>query len=118
MAGADLVLVPTALPASDHAAFIARSIIPVRAFENQVFVAYANHAGRDDAFAYAGLSGIAAPDGSDLARASETGGSVLIADIDPAALRRGPRRQSLSDRQAVRFSAGPRTHLRKTEVAP
>lgn len=85
LAGADLVLVPTALPASEHAAFIARSIVPVRAFENQVFVAYANHAGRDDAFAYAGLSGVAAPDGSDLARASETGASVLIAEIDPAA---------------------------------
>jgi predicted amidohydrolase len=85
LAGADLVLVPTALPASEHAAFIARSIIPVRAFENQVFVAYANHAGHDGAFAYAGLSGIAAPDGSDLVRASETGVSVLIAEIDPAA---------------------------------
>jgi predicted amidohydrolase len=85
LAGADLVLVPTALPASEHAAFIARSIIPVRAFENQVFVAYANHAGHDDAFAYAGLSGIAAPDGSDLIRASETGVSVLIAEIGPAA---------------------------------
>jgi 5-aminopentanamidase len=85
LGGADLVLVPTALPVSDHAAFIARSIIPVRAFENQVFVAYANHAGRDDAFAYAGLSGIAAPDGTDLARAPETGGNVLIAEIDPAA---------------------------------
>jgi predicted amidohydrolase len=85
LAGADLVLVPTALPASEHAVFIARSIIPVRAFENQVFVAYANHAGHDDAFTFAGLSGIAAPDGSDLARASETGASVLIAEIDPAA---------------------------------
>ena len=79
------MLVPTALPASEHAAFIARSIIPVRAFENQVFVAYANHAGRDGAFAYAGLSGIAAPDGSYLAHASESGGGVLIAEIDPAA---------------------------------
>jgi len=85
LGGADLVLVLTALPASGHAAFIARSIIPVRAFENQVFVAYANHAGRDDTFAYAGQSGIAAPDGTDLARAPETGGNVLIAEIDPAA---------------------------------
>jgi predicted amidohydrolase len=85
LGGADLVLVPTALPASEHAAFVAQSIIPVRAFENQVFVAYANHAGHDDAFTYAGLSGIAAPDGTDLARASETGSSVLIADINPAA---------------------------------
>ena len=76
LSGADLVLVPTALPASEHAAFIARSIIPVRAFENQVFVAYANHAGRDDAFAYAGLSGIAAPDGSDELRSATRGWSA------------------------------------------
>lgn len=82
---ADLILVPTALPASEHAGFIARSIIPVRAFENQVFVAYANHAGRDAAFSYAGLSGIAAPDGSDLARAPATGTRLLIADLDPSA---------------------------------
>lgn len=85
LAGAELVLVPTALPVCDHAVFIARSIVPVRAFENQVFVAYANHTGRDGKFTYAGLSGIAAPDGSDLARASETGAGVLIAEIDPAA---------------------------------
>ena len=53
-------------------------------------MAYANHAGHDDAFAYAGLSGIVAPDGSDLARASETGVNVLIADIDPAAFGAAP----------------------------
>jgi predicted amidohydrolase len=85
LAGVDLVLVPTALPAGDHAAFIATRIIPVRAFENQVFVAYANHAGNDGAFAYAGLSGVAAPDGSDLVRAAETGSAVLVADIEPGA---------------------------------
>ena len=48
-AGAQAVLVPTALPASDHADFIARKMIPVRAFENQLFVAYVNHCGADDA---------------------------------------------------------------------
>ena len=72
-----------------------------------MFVAYANHAGRDRAFAYAGLSGIAAPDGSYLARASETGGSVLIADIDPAAY--GTARAAnpyLTDRR-FGFSAAP-----------
>ncbi|WP_156459941.1 carbon-nitrogen hydrolase family protein [Mesorhizobium sp. Root157] len=84
-AGAQVVLVPTALPASDHADFIARKMIPVRAFENQLFVAYVNHCGADARFAYAGLSGIAAPDGTLLAAAGGTGEDLQIADLDPAA---------------------------------
>lgn len=83
-AGADLVAVPTALPASDHAAFISGSIIPVRAFENQVHVAYANHCGADENFAYAGLSRIAAPDGRTLA-AADAALCLLTADVEPAA---------------------------------
>src|SRR3546814_13294505 len=39
-AGAELILVPTALPQGHFAAFIATSVVPVRAFENQVFVVY------------------------------------------------------------------------------
>ena len=84
-AGAHLVAVPTALPASGHAEFIARSMIPVRAFENQVFVAYVNHCGADDRFAYAGLSTIAAPDGTLLAAADETLESLLVTDLQPEA---------------------------------
>ncbi len=84
-AGAQVVIVPTALPASDHAEFIARKLIPVRAFENQVFVAYINHCGGDALFSYAGLSGIAAPDGTMLAVAPETGETLLFVDLDPAA---------------------------------
>lgn len=86
-AGAQAVLVPTALPASDHADFIARKMIPVRAFENQLFVAYVNHCGFDETFAYAGLSGIAAPDGAVLAAAGDKGEELLIADLDPSAFR-------------------------------
>jgi predicted amidohydrolase len=82
-AGAQAVIVPTALPASDHAEFIARKLVPVRAFENQVFVAYVNHCGNDALFSYAGLSGIAAPDGAMLAEAPETGEALLLADIQP-----------------------------------
>ncbi len=78
----DLVIVPTALPISDHGPFIARKLVPTRAFENQVIVAYANHTGRDDLFAYQGLSTIAAPDGTMLAVADETEETVLFADID------------------------------------
>lgn len=83
LAGADLVAVPTALPASPDAEMIARRVIPVRAFENQIFVAYANHTGRDARFAYAGLSHVAAPDGSTLAKASSTEAGLIIADIRP-----------------------------------
>lgn len=83
-AGAELVIVPTALPASDHAELIARKMIPVRAFENQVFVAYADHCGGDGKFVYAGLSGIAAPDGTMLAEAGAADEAVILADIRPA----------------------------------
>ena len=85
LAGVRLAVVPTALPASAHAAFIARSMIPVRAFENQIFVAYADHCGHDGAFSYAGLSIVAAPDGAALAEAGPDGEALAVADIDPAA---------------------------------
>ncbi|WP_185984604.1 nitrilase-related carbon-nitrogen hydrolase [Aureimonas mangrovi] len=85
LAGADLVLVPTALPQSAGAAFIARSLVPTRAFENGVFLAYADHCGRDGQFAYQGLSVITAPNGCELARASETEPALLMATIEPQA---------------------------------
>lgn len=80
--GAEAVLVPTALPKSDGGRFIATSLIPVRAFENQVFVVYANHAGSDARFGYQGLSCIAAPDGALLARAADAAPAVICADLD------------------------------------
>ncbi len=83
--GADIVLVPTALPRSPAARFIARNVIPVRAFENQVFVIYADWCGLDERFAYQGLSSIAAPDGSRLAEANDSEPAMLVADIDPGA---------------------------------
>jgi 5-aminopentanamidase len=85
LAGADLILVPTALPQSTGAAFIARSLVPTRAFENGAFVAYADHCGRDARVAYQGLSVIAAPDGSEPARAGAAEPALLMATIEPAA---------------------------------
>jgi predicted amidohydrolase len=83
LAGADLVLVPTALPKGSSGTFIANHMIQVRAFENQVFVAYINHCGADDHFTYAGLSRIAAPDGKLLAAAPAEGETLLFAEIRP-----------------------------------
>ena len=83
LAGADLVVVPTALPKGSSGTFIANHMIQVRAFENQVIVAYVNHCGADDRFAYAGLSRIAAPDGKLLAEAPAEGETLLFAEIRP-----------------------------------
>lgn len=85
IAGADLIVVPTALPESGHAAFIAERLVPVRAFENQVALVYANHAGSDGRFAYAGRSCIVMPDGQDAARASASKTELIVADYDPSA---------------------------------
>jgi predicted amidohydrolase len=83
LAGAELILVPTALPHDGAAPFISEKILPVRAFENQVFVAYADHAGNDGRFNYAGRSCIVAPDGTDLARAGPDAAELLVAHVEP-----------------------------------
>ncbi len=83
-AGAQLIAVPTALPAGRYSPFVAQQLVPVRAFENQVFVAYADHVGKDGRFAYAGLSCIAAPDGTRLAFADAHTPADLSATLVPA----------------------------------
>ena len=82
--GTELVLVPTAQPDTPDAPFIAEKVVPVRAFENGIAIAYADHAGSDDRFAYAGRSCIALPDGTDGARAPAGGSAVIVADYEPS----------------------------------
>ncbi len=84
LGGVDAILVPTALPAGPSGTFIANHMIQVRAFENQIFIAYINHAGADDRFTFVGLSRIAAPDGSLLAACGNDVEQLIFADIDPA----------------------------------
>lgn len=80
LAGADLIAVPTALMQPFDV--IAKIVVPARAFENHVFVAYANRSGSEAELTYVGLSCIVAPDGIDLARAGR-GEELIIATIDP-----------------------------------
>jgi predicted amidohydrolase len=80
LAGADLVAAPTALMQPYE--FIPRSLVPSRAYENQVFLAYANRCGREDELVYYGLSCIVGPDGADLARAG-MGEQLIVADLEP-----------------------------------
>lgn len=83
LAGADVVLVPTALPKDGFSDFIATRVVPVRAFENQVFLAYANHAGGDERFTYAGRSCLVAPDGRLLAASEDNEEALIIVEIRP-----------------------------------
>lgn len=97
LAGADLIAVPTALMAPY--AFVAQTLIPARAIENQVFVAYANYCGAEDNFRYTGMSCIIAPDGTDLARAGDRQ-ELLVAALDPSRLARSRQHNRyLSDRR-------------------
>lgn len=79
--GADFVAVPTAL--MQPYTFIARSVVPARAYENQVFLAYANRCGRERELEYLGQSCIVAPDGSEPARAGG-GEALIVGELDPA----------------------------------
>jgi len=78
--GAQLVVAPTAL--KSEWAFVARSMIPTRAFENRFFVAYANYCGREGSFEYLGESCFAGPDGRVIAGGSTE--ALVTAELDPA----------------------------------
>ena len=70
LAGAELILVPTGLmqPWRD----VAERVVPVRAYENQLYIAYCNYCGAEGDITYEGRSCITGPDGADLDRAEKT----------------------------------------------
>lgn len=83
LAGADAVLVPTAnMSGYDR---VPATLVPARAYENQVYVGYANLAGREGGLVYGGLSCMAGPDGADVVRAGR-GEELLVARLDRDAL--------------------------------
>lgn len=83
LAGTDLLVVPTALMHPFQ--FVAQSLVPVRAFENQMYVAYVNRVGREGEFEFVGLSALAGPDGIAHVRAGR-GEELVLGDADPARL--------------------------------
>ncbi|MEW2165000.1 carbon-nitrogen hydrolase family protein [Streptomyces sp. NPDC007084] len=83
LAGTDLLLVPTAQMHPFQ--FVAESVVPVRAFENQMYVAYVNRTGPEGEFEFVGLSTLAGPDGVARARAGR-GEELVLADADPRLL--------------------------------
>lgn len=81
--GAELVLVPTALGAGFST--VPSVLVPARALESQVVVAYANHCGTQGGLRMGGTSVVAAADGTLLARAGEDP-ELLHATVDRAAV--------------------------------
>ncbi|WP_309124490.1 nitrilase-related carbon-nitrogen hydrolase [Arthrobacter sp.] len=95
--GAEALLIPTAVPTTGdvdglpanrtyNADRISTLMVPCRAMENGIFIAYANHAGPD----FTGLSCISGPHGNVLAQA-ERGESMLFAHFDSAEVQRARR---------------------------
>ncbi|MFG2192147.1 carbon-nitrogen hydrolase family protein [Streptomyces sp. NPDC048639] len=84
LAGTELLLVPTALMRPYE--IVAHTVLPARAWESQLYIAYANRCGPEGDFDFAGLSCLAAPDGTARARAG-SGEDLIHADVDPGFLK-------------------------------
>ncbi|MFW0795415.1 carbon-nitrogen hydrolase family protein [Gordonia sp. CPCC 205515] len=80
---ADVICVPTANMVEFDA--VQRILLPARAVESQVFVAYANYCGVEGELTYGGLSEVVAPTGEILAIADRAP-EILVVDLDRALL--------------------------------
>lgn len=83
LAGAEAILAPTANMRPYDS--VATRLVPARAQENAVYLAYANYVGHEPPFDYFGLSCVCDPTGEDVARAGG-GEEMIFADLDKAAL--------------------------------
>ncbi|HEY9639812.1 MAG TPA: nitrilase-related carbon-nitrogen hydrolase, partial [Coleofasciculaceae cyanobacterium] len=72
--GAELIAAPTA----NGDARISKLVVPARALENQLFIAYANRAGMEGDLEYCGLSTIADPEGRVLVQADDQEGLWMV----------------------------------------
>ncbi len=87
--GAELLLVPTANPSAFP--FVSQAMVPARAVENGLTIAYANYCGEEGDLGYGGKSLIVGPDAKPLVQAGQSE-TLLVVDlndnsaIDPAIL--------------------------------
>jgi len=83
LSGADAIVAPTAL--RNMWGFVADTMLPTRAFENGVYVLYANHAGAEGNCEYLGRSVIVGPSGEEAARAGDSE-ELIAATLDRSAV--------------------------------
>ncbi|MDQ3157852.1 MAG: carbon-nitrogen hydrolase family protein [Actinomycetota bacterium] len=85
-AGTDILLVPTGLMAPFE--IVANILVPARAYENQLYVAYVNRCDAEADLNYCGLTCAVSPDGTEVARAGP-GEELVFADIEAGNLEAG-----------------------------
>ncbi len=83
LAGAHAVIIPTAL--SENWGVVSEKVMPSRAFENGIWVIYANHSGIENGLSYYGGSCIVQPDGYDAVRAG-TNEEIIYTNITTKAV--------------------------------
>ena len=83
LAGAHAVIIPTAL--SENWGVVSEKVMPSRAFENGIWVIYANHSGTENGLSYYGGSCIVQPDGNDAARAG-TDEEIIYTEVTTKAV--------------------------------
>ncbi len=100
--GADLILVPTAL--STEFATVPDILVPARAYENQLYIAYCNHTGIENGMRFLGRSVLAGMDGQPLAKAGISD-ALLVAQISkPARLAAADANPFLTDRRCELYT--------------
>ncbi len=82
-AGADLIAVPTAL--MEDYCRVAKHVVPARAYESEIYVAYVNRSGSEGDTIYCGRSCLVGPDGREILRAGKSE-ALLIADVGKKAI--------------------------------
>ena len=82
-AGADLIAVPTAL--MEDYCRVANHVVPARAYESEIFIAYVSRCGIEGDTVYCGRSCLVGPDGRDILRAGQSE-ELLIANVDKQAI--------------------------------
>ncbi|MGW5878901.1 carbon-nitrogen hydrolase family protein [Nocardiopsis terrae] len=103
LAGTTVLVVPTALMGPDTS--VATLLVPARAMENQIHLAYVNRCDTEGELDYVGLSTLVGPDGTELLRAGPTE-ALLVGDVDPAATEAARAEPSyLDDRRPALYSA-------------
>ena len=83
LAGTELLIVPTALMSPYE--LVADTLVPARAYESQLFVAYANRCDVEQELTYCGRSCVVAPTGEVLTRAG-AGSALITAEVTREAL--------------------------------
>ncbi|HEV3168810.1 MAG TPA: carbon-nitrogen hydrolase family protein [Actinocrinis sp.] len=103
LAGTQVLLVPTANMRPFE--YVSHQIVPSRAIESQLFIAYANRVGLERDFEYCGESRVVSPDGRELAAAGNSQ-ALIFADLRPEALEASRRLNTyLVDRRTDLYKA-------------